>query len=209
VALNAVRRAAALLACTVVLAAAGCGKAPPAADDKKPVAAATSGSENRGIATYAVVGSSRANGVVTYRLANPKGRRAALELFVADSSGPAYRDAVSAVTHKVAIAPDGVVLHAIGVAGAQEQRAFLRAMRSPAPKRPLRASSTFTAVLFDDNHTSESTNGKPSRLYKLFGMFRDDDDVELYLAIAADGSSVTFSEKDPDYRPNLTRFLST
>lgn|GEM_PF-6355473 len=208
-ALKAVRALAVSLACAVVLAAVACAKTPDAADAKKPVDAAGIGDDDRGIATYSVAGSSHAHGVATYRLANPKTHRAALELFVADGTGRSYVDVIKSGKRDLAIAPDGVVLHAIGTAGVQEERAFLKAMGSPLPQRPLRASATFTSILLGDNDAKESTSGTPSRSYKLFGMFRDGDDVELYLEVANDGSSVTFSEKDPDYRPSLTRFLST
>ncbi len=206
-ALNFPRALATPLACAVVLAAA-CTKPTGVADAEKPVVAPGILDGDVGIATYSVARSSHASGVMTYRLANSKTHRAALELFVADGSGPGYFDAIDSGQRNAAIARDGVVLHAIGTAGAQEERAFLQAMRSPKPTRPLRASATFTSILLGIKKPEHST-GKPSRVYKLFGMFPDDDDVELYLDIAVDGRTVTFSEKDPDYRRNLTRFLST
>ncbi|HEV2739832.1 MAG TPA: hypothetical protein VGU66_14745 [Candidatus Elarobacter sp.] len=192
----------------MLLAVAACTHQPVATDGRKPVVAYRIGNGDSGMATYSVVASSHAHGVVTYELASSRAHPAALELLVADGGGRGYFDAGPG-KRELAIARDGVVLRAIGAAGAQQERAFLKAMRSPAPKRPLRASATFTSILLGGNESGESTNGVPARLYKLFGMFPDGDDVELYLAVALDGRSVTFSEKDPDYRPSLTTFLSS
>ena len=200
-----VRRLWALLAIAPFVFVAACEKKPA-----KPIAGVRIGTGTMGAATYAVAAASHARGARTYLLRNPRTHATGLKLFVADGSGRAYVDVIRSGTGTtaLAIARDGVVLQAIGSAGSAEERAFLRAMLSPAPVRPLRRSATFTAALLAENDTGDSTNGKPSNLYKLFGMFPDGDDVELYLAVATDGRSVTFSEKDEGYRPNLTRFLS-
>jgi len=204
VALNGAQRAAAVLA-LITLTATGCAaRNAPAAHADAVQVAGSSDAQARVEAAYIVAGSSRVRGGTLYRLGNPATHAAALELIVADTGGASYVEHIAAGTHDpgvvrdgvvvrsvgsgLAIARDGVVLCALGTAGAAEQRAFLKAMRSPKPARPLRPVATFTAALL--------------------ARHEDGEDVELYLIVTDDGRSVTFAEKDPENRPLLTRFLS-
>ncbi len=175
---------------------------------RRPAITVTSATDVGGGATYTVVAASHARGVATYRLLRPGTKRVALELLVADTSGMSYGDVIASGDGRLAIARDGIVLRTAGPAGDLEERAFLRALHSPAPTRPLRRTVRFTSALLDARYAGDASGGRTSRLYKLFGMFPNDDDVELLLAVALDERSVTFLEKDETYRPLLTRFLS-
>ena len=205
-------RIAAVSAAACFVVTAGCAAAnKPVGAEHKGVAVARAiaiGSDDGGSATYSVVASSRANGVARYRLASPRTHAAALELFVREAPGRAYADVITSGKRDLAIAPGGVVLRAVGHGGVDEERAFLRSMRSPVPAKPLRSSVEFTSALLAEHDTGDATNATPSSVYKLFGMFPGGDDVELYLAVADDGRSARFSEKDDAFRPVLTRFFT-
>ncbi len=212
------------LATLMLVSATGCMAKNAPVTNKNEVHAAVGVEAGLSVeATYVVVGASRARGAARYRLENPRTHVSALELIVADVSGRPYVDSVASGARAggivrngvvvrperdVAIARDGVVLRALGTRGAGEELAFLKAMLSPSPVRPLRPMISFTSALLSEHQVDEATNGRPASVYKLFGMSRDADVVELYLIVSDDGRSVTFAEKDPENRPLLTRFLS-
>jgi hypothetical protein len=166
------------------------------------------GTGDWGTVTYAVIASARTRRSTVFRLARPGTNVAVFTLTLPDLSGLSFAEAVSSGKTVRSVARGEIMLAVAGPNGEAAERAFLRAMRSPPPKRSLRRAVTFTAIVIDRGHSGEETGGVPADLYKLFGVFPDGEDVELLLAVALDRRSVTFSEKDESYRPDLTRFFS-